>query len=101
MTGPPTPPPTSATEMADEARNLPPPPPPPPAPVEASPAPAPPVAASPSQPKQAPQDSYQLLFPTLSNLAYQDDYKQIVAVAERGDLKVYYFSVPIMRYMLF
>jgi COP9 signalosome complex subunit 8 len=46
----------------------------------------PPPAAS-VQPKQGLQDTYQLLFPTLGNLAYQNDYRQIIEVAERGDLK--------------
>jgi COP9 signalosome complex subunit 8 len=81
MTGPPTPPPTTAAEMADEARIS--------APVITEPS----VAASPAavtvQPKQgSSQDTYQLLFPTLGNLAYQGDYRQIIDVAERGDLKV-------------
>jgi len=78
MTGPPTPPPTTAAEIADEARTS--------APVvsesTAVPPPAPPV-----QPKQGLQDTYQLLFPTLGNLAYQNDYRQIIEVAERGDIK--------------
>lgn len=102
MTGPPTPPPTSATEMADEVRTLPPPAAAAAAPAETSPVPTPPATtSSESQPKQAPHDSYQLLFPTLSNLAYQDDYRQIIAVAEHGDLKVCCFFISIMRYMLF
>lgn len=91
MTGPPTPPPMSATEMADEARTL-----PPPTPVEATPVPDPPPA-SPPQPKQPLQDSYQLLFPTLSNLVYHHDYRQLIAISERGDLKVCWFSTPIMH----
>jgi COP9 signalosome complex subunit 8 len=66
--------------MADEARTS--------APVEnESSAAVPPVA--PVQLKQVPQDTYQLLFPTLGNLAHQNDYIQIIDVAERGDLKVW------------
>lgn len=83
MTGPPTPPPTSQTEIADEARAA--------VPVAVDPSLAlPPATVAPIQQKQGPQDSYQLLFPTLANLAFQDEYKQIVAVAEREDLKVCY-----------
>lgn len=80
MTGPPTPPPTTAAEIADEARTS--------VPVvnEPSPAASPPAAAV--QLKQGAQDSYQLLFPTLATLANQNDYMQIIDVAERGDLKV-------------
>jgi COP9 signalosome complex subunit 8 len=83
MTGPPTPPPTTAAEIADEARTS--------APIvnEPSAAVPPPAAPASVQPKQGPQqDTYQLLFPTLGNLAYQNDYRQIIDVAERGDLKV-------------
>jgi COP9 signalosome complex subunit 8 len=82
MTGPPTPPPTTATEMADEARTS--------AAVVNEPSAVVPPPASPSQPKQVPQDTYQLLFPTLGNLAYHNDYKQLIDVAERNDLKVRY-----------
>lgn len=80
MTGPPTPPPTTATEMADEARTS--------APIVAEPSTAVPPPAAPVQPKQPAQDTYQLLFPTLENLAYQNNYRQIIDIAERGDLKV-------------
>ncbi|KIM86180.1 hypothetical protein PILCRDRAFT_816104 [Piloderma croceum F 1598] len=79
MTGPPTPPPTTATEMADEARTS--------APIVAESTTAVPPPTAPVQPKQPAQDTYQLLFPTLENLAYQNNYRQIVDVAERGDLK--------------
>jgi len=65
--------------MADEARTV------PPARIKASPTPAP--STAPATPKQAPQDTYQLLFPTLANLAHQDDFRQIIAIAEHGDLK--------------
>lgn len=85
MASPPTPPPTSATEMADEARTS------IPATIDPRPAQtpvAPVTVVAPTQAKQGQQDSYQLLFPTLANLTLQDDFKQIVAVAERGDLQV-------------
>jgi len=80
MTGPPTPPPTTATEMADEARTS--------TPIVAESSTAVPSPVTPVQPKQAVQDTYQLLFPTLEDLAYQNNYRQIINVAERGDLKV-------------
>jgi COP9 signalosome complex subunit 8 len=82
MTGPPTPPPTTAVEIADEARTS--------APVvTVATEPITAVPAAPAAPKQgSSQDAYQLLFPTLANLAYQGDYRQIIDAAERGDLKV-------------
>src|ERR1700685_2748363 len=80
MTGPPTPPPTTAAEIADEARTS--------APVVSEPSAAIPPPAASVQPKQGLQDTYQHLFPALGNLAYQNDYRQIIEVAERGDLKV-------------
>jgi COP9 signalosome complex subunit 8 len=78
MAGPPTPPPTTAAEMADDARTS--------APVINDP--IPPVQPAPAAPIQASQDSYQSLFPTLANSAFQNDYRQVVDIAERGDLKV-------------
>jgi hypothetical protein len=67
--------------MADEARTS-------AAPIVAESTTAVPPPAAPVQPKQVAQDTYQLLFPTLENLAYQNNYRQIIDVAERGDLKV-------------
>ncbi|KAF7986550.1 hypothetical protein HWV62_26280 [Athelia sp. TMB] len=87
MTGPPTPPLTTATEMADASRT------PVPAPVEPSaPIAVPsPAASAPAEltppPKQIAQTSYELLFPTLSNLAHQGNYRQLISAAEFGDLK--------------
>lgn len=88
MAGPLTPPPTTAIEMADEART-----PAPivtePTPAVSAPAPVPaPVSAPAPPPKQIVQDSYQVLFPTLANLAHQTDYTQLISAAEYGDLKV-------------
>ena len=80
MAGPPTPPPTTAAEMADDARTS--------APIVNDPIPVVPPPAASVQAKQGSQDSYQSLFPTLANLAFQNDYRQVVDIAERGDLKV-------------
>jgi COP9 signalosome complex subunit 8 len=66
--------------MADEARTS--------VPVANDPSPDVPPSA-PVQPKQtSSSDTYQILFPTLANLAYQNDYRQIIDIAERGDIKV-------------
>lgn len=87
MTGPPTPPLTTAAEMADANKTIAPmptetaPPVSIPAPAASAPAPAPP-------PKQIVQNSYQILFPTLANLAHQGNYLQLISAAEFGDLKV-------------
>lgn len=93
MTGPPTPPLTTAAEMADANKTVTPiptetaPPVSIPAPAASAPAPAPP-------PKQIVQNSYQTLFPTLANLAHQGNYLQLISAAEFGDLKVCTRSRP-------
>ena len=103
MTGPPTPPPSSATEIEDAARtSLPPPQAPPDEPAtEPQAAPEAPPAAPPPAVEEAPQDpppapavqqpiqtSYELLFPAIAALARSGSLTELVEVAERGDLNV-------------
>lgn len=83
MAGPLTPPPSSATEMADEARTA-----APALPAEPIPAATPAPPAAPIDSKQGLQDPYQQIFPTIVNLAQQRDYRQLISVAERYDLNV-------------
>ena len=83
MAGPLTPPPSSATEMADEARTAAPTP-----PAEPIPAATPVSPVSPIESKQLSQDIYQQIFPTIADLANQQDYIQLISVAERCDLNV-------------
>lgn len=102
MTGPPTPPPSSAIEIQDAQREV---SVPPPATTTAPPADEVPVAetATPTQadepiaieetnepepPPPTPLNTYQLLFPTLADLASKGDYQELIEVAERGDLNV-------------
>jgi COP9 signalosome complex subunit 8 len=85
MTGPPTPPPSSETELLDQAR------------TDAI-APAPPAAATSapaatpqtSQTKQPPQDVYHFVLPKLASLAAQSDYSELIRVAEHADLNAGY-----------
>ena len=86
MAGPLTPPPSSATEMADEARTAAPTPPAEPIPAATPVSPVSPV--SPIESKQSSQDVYQQIFPTIADLANQQDYIQLISVAERCDLNV-------------
>jgi COP9 signalosome complex subunit 8 len=83
VNGPPTPPPTSATELQDEARTR--------APVASPAAPAAPVASATTttttQPRQ-PTDAYQYILPKLVNLAAQNDFGALVRLAEQTDLNV-------------
>ena len=98
MTGPPTPPPSSATEIEDAARtSLPPPQAPPAEPAtepQAPPAPSPPVVEEAPQDAPLPpvvkptQTSYELLFPTIAGLARSGSLTELVEVAERADLSV-------------
>ncbi|KAI0707671.1 hypothetical protein C8Q76DRAFT_745855 [Earliella scabrosa] len=89
MTGPPTPPPSSATEIEDAARTTLPPPQAAPAtePVAPAPAPPPPEQTQPTIPNQtAPKTAYELLFPSITELARSGSVRDLIQVAERGDL---------------
>ena len=91
MTGPPTPPPSSATEIEDAARTTLPPPQAAPAtePVAPAPAPPPPEQTQPTIPNQtAPKTAYELLFPSITELARSGSVRDLIQVAERGDLSV-------------
>jgi hypothetical protein len=78
VNGPPTPPPTSVTELQDEARTR--------APIAS---PAAPVASATTvtQPRQS-TDAYQYILPKLVNLAAQNDFGALVRLAEQTDLNV-------------
>jgi COP9 signalosome complex subunit 8 len=68
--GPPTPPPTTATELQDEARgnlNVP-----------------PPASTAPTK-----QDPYQHIFPDIADLASQSNYQDLIQTAEISDLNVW------------
>ena len=96
MTGPPTPPPSSATEIEDAARtSLP----PPQAAVPATEVPQ--AAVTPALPQavteqaqpvtgsqNAYKTTYELLFPSIVELAKGGRVKDLVEIAERGDLSV-------------
>ena len=99
MTGPPTPPPSSATEIEDAARSsLPPPQAPPSDPVaEPQAAATPPAEPTPQKEPsqiavetvQPPQKtSYELLLPTIAELARTGSLQELVEVAERADINV-------------
>ncbi|RPD66449.1 hypothetical protein L227DRAFT_649170 [Lentinus tigrinus ALCF2SS1-6] len=88
MTGPPTPPPSSATEIEDAARTTLPPVAPTvesaAAPVPAQPATEqqqPPITSQPTQ-----KSAYELLFPSIVELARSGSIQDLIEVAERGDL---------------
>ncbi|OBZ69262.1 COP9 signalosome complex subunit 8 [Grifola frondosa] len=89
MAGPPTPPPTTATELEDAARtSVPPQVTPivaevqtPPTPSESAPPQAPPTSA-----QERKKTSYELLFPKLAELAVNGNFEELIQVAERGDL---------------
>lgn len=76
MTGPPTPPPTTAAELLDEEKDK-----------EPAAAPVPPVQP-PQDPPQPKQDSYQLAFPAIADLASKGDLHQLIHVAERTEIVV-------------
>ncbi|KAI0372974.1 hypothetical protein BV20DRAFT_1042308 [Pilatotrama ljubarskyi] len=102
MTGPPTPPPSSAVEIEDAARTV--------LPPQAAEAPAtePQDAADttvPTQPSpgevqppiagQAKQSTtYELLFPSISDLARSGSMRELIEVAERGDLSGQFNADP-------
>lgn len=95
MTGPPTPPLSSALEIQDAARGSVP-------PEAAVPAIAPepeaqalPVAPVPQHPTLPQQESrYGLVFPALSDLAANGRYEELVQTAEEIDLIVNVFALP-------
>ncbi|RDB21421.1 COP9 signalosome complex subunit 8 [Hypsizygus marmoreus] len=74
MAGPPTPPPTTATELQDEARGN----------TSAEPIPPPPAALPTTPPTK--EDAYQYIFPTIADLASQSDFHGLIQVAEHSDL---------------
>jgi COP9 signalosome complex subunit 8 len=76
MTGPPTPPPTTAAELLDEEKDK-----------EPATAPVPPVK-SPQDPPQPKQDSYQLVFPAIADLASKGDFRELIHVVERTEIVV-------------
>lgn len=96
MTGPPTPPLSSAFEIQDAARGSV----PPEATVPAIAAPEPqaqplPVAPVPPHPTLPQQESrYGLVFPALSDLAANGRYEELVRTAEEIDLIVNVFALP-------
>lgn len=101
MTGPPTPPPSSALEIQDAQREA---SVPPPAAAQSETTAAEPadhaqneepIAVEPTvQPDSTPEvatqslNVYQLLFPTLADLASKGSYRELVDVAERADWNV-------------
>ncbi|KAF7337961.1 CSN8-PSD8-EIF3K domain-containing protein [Mycena venus] len=72
-TGPPTPPPSSATEIQDAARTI---VPPVPAASTSAPAPAP----------QARQDNFTQIFPQIASLASEKNYLDLIKFVERNDI---------------
>ena len=82
MTGPPTPPPTTATELLDEEKDRAP-----------SAAPAPPVQP-PQEAPQPQQDPYQLVFPTIADLASKGDLHELIRVAEHTEIVVGVLDAP-------
>ncbi|KAH9857210.1 hypothetical protein C2E23DRAFT_806960 [Lenzites betulinus] len=104
MTGPPTPPPSSAVEIEDAARTVLPPP------AQAAPTPAPAPATEPvtAPPAEAPVEeappgptivpkqptTYDLLFPSIKELAKNGSLRELIEVAESGDLTGEYHADP-------
>jgi COP9 signalosome complex subunit 8 len=74
--GPPTPPPTTAAELQDEAR--------------ASQPTSQATGSTPTVPPPAPpkQDSYQYIFPVIASLASQSNFTALIRTAEHSDLNV-------------
>ncbi|KAI0647372.1 COP9 signalosome [Trametes meyenii] len=106
MTGPPTPPPSSAVEIEDAARTVLPPQvaastlgatePPAAEPIE----PAPDAAhASPAENSKQ-STTYELLFPSISDLARSGSLRELIEVAERGDLSGEYHADPSRLYLV-
>lgn len=94
MTGPPTPPPSSATEIQDAARTTAPPPalatePEAPAPAAPVPEQAQPAVVS----QTAQKTSYELLFPSIVDLARLGRAMDLIQVLERADLSVCTYSL--------
>jgi COP9 signalosome complex subunit 8 len=76
--GPPTPPPTTATEFIDEAR-------------ESAPATEPTVGTPvlpQAQSRSPPQDAYRFAFPTIASLAGGGSFRELIQAAEEFDLNV-------------
>jgi COP9 signalosome complex subunit 8 len=73
--GPPTPPPTTATELQDEARGN-------------STVP-PPVPASAEGTASTIQDPYEQIFPAIADLASQSNFHDLIQTAEISDLNVW------------
>ncbi|EIW60190.1 uncharacterized protein TRAVEDRAFT_57526 [Trametes versicolor FP-101664 SS1] len=97
MTGPPTPPPSSAVEIEDAARTML----PPPAAVPATEPVVPPADASEPEGAQPPPvaqakqvTSYELLFPSISDMARNGSLGELIELAERGDLSAEYHTDP-------
>lgn len=91
MSGPLTPPPSSAVEIQDAARSSVPPP-----DTQESEAGAEPIVTDPPTQEPAATGSaplqftthYHILFPSLADVAGKGDYRELVRLAERGDLHV-------------
>lgn len=78
--GPPTPPPTTETEIQDEARTNQ----PPPAVAHATE----PATVTVPVPQPVPQDSYERKFPNIVGLASQGNWKELIQFAELSELVV-------------
>ncbi|KAJ7481183.1 hypothetical protein B0H11DRAFT_2024585 [Mycena galericulata] len=76
-TGPPTPPPSSATEIQDATRTV-----VPPLPAASTSAP---VAAAAHPPPQAREDVYTQIFPQIGSLASEKKYAELISLAESAD----------------
>jgi COP9 signalosome complex subunit 8 len=70
--GPPTPPPTTATELQDEARG--------------NSSVPPPASTAPTNSKL---DPYQHIFPAIADLASQSNFQDLIQTAEISDLNVW------------
>ena len=101
MTGPPTPPPSSATEIQDAARTT---LPPPQAVAAAAADPVAPAAQPAPEPVQASANivtanktSYELLIPSIVAMARNGSTRDLIELAERGDLTVCSYQRCVMR----
>lgn len=81
VNGPPTPPPTSAAELQDEAREQ-------QSPHQSSDGPPASASNSSAHTSQTRQDSYQFIFPSISDLASENKFHQLTLKAEKADLSV-------------
>jgi COP9 signalosome complex subunit 8 len=84
-TGPPTPPPTSATEIQDAARTI-----VPPVPAASTSAPVP-------APQAARQDGFTQIFPEIASLAAEKQYPRLIRLAEAHDVAVRLFLLSSRR----